>query len=50
MNPVGYRFNVGGFECTAGRGGAFTVNASFLFTNAPPDTLADALRAHDQAD
>ncbi len=50
MNPVGYRFNVGGIECTAVRGGAFTVNASFLFTNAPPDTLADAMRAHDQAD
>ncbi len=30
MNPVGYRFNVGGIECTTMCGGAFTVNASFL--------------------
>lgn len=36
MNSVGYRFNVGGFECAAVRSGEFTVKASFLFTNAPP--------------
>ena len=50
MNSVGYRFNVGDFECAAGRGGEFTVKASFLFTNVHPDSLADAWRAHDQPD